>query len=75
MYLDVDNLTFSLLVKSLGVPKVMVKMRNPAYEAAYKTAAVTTIVDMISMIRTRIMTEIETKNIKIIAHIRSTMET
>lgn len=70
MYLDVDNLTFSLLSKSLGVPKIMVKMRNPAYEAAYKTAGVTAIVDMISMIRTRILNEIETRNIKMIANIR-----
>lgn len=70
LYSDVDNLTFALLAKSLGVPKIIVKMRNPAYEEAYKTAGVTAIVDMISMIRTRVITEIETRNIRVIAHIR-----
>ncbi len=70
LYLDVDNLTFALLARSLGVQRIIVKMRNPAYEEAYKMAGVTSIVDMISMIRTRVMTEIETKNMRVIAPIR-----
>ncbi len=70
LYLDVDNLTFALLARSLGVSRIIVKMRNPAYEEAYKTAGVTSICDMISMIRTRVMTEIETKNMRVIAPIR-----
>ncbi len=70
MYRDVDNLTFALLARSLGVTKIIAKMRNPAYEEAYKMAGVTSIIDMISMIRTRVMTEIETKNMKVIAPIR-----
>jgi len=65
--LDVDNLTFALLAHSFGVSKIIVKMRDPAYEEAYKIAGVTEICDMIGMIRTRVLTEIEASEIKIIA--------
>ena len=67
LYRDVDNLTFALLAHSFGVSKIIVKMRDPAYEEAYKIAGVTEICDMIGMIRTRVLTEIEASEIKIIA--------
>lgn len=71
LYRDVDNLTFALLAHSFAVPKIIVKMRDPAYEEAYKIAGVTTICNMISMVQTRILTELETKEIKVIAPLRN----
>ena len=67
LYRDVDNLTFALLAHSFGVPKIIVKMRDPAYEEAYRVAGVTAICDMIGMVRTRVLAEIEASRIKVIA--------
>ncbi len=67
LYRDVDNLTFALLAHSFGVPKIIVKMRDPAYEEAYRVAGVTAICDMIGMVRTRVLAEIEASEIKVIA--------
>ncbi|NOX26446.1 MAG: TrkA family potassium uptake protein [Deltaproteobacteria bacterium] len=70
LYRDVDNLTFSLLAHSFGVEKIMVKMRDPSYEEAYKIAGVTSICSMMRMFQTKIITELETSDFKVIAHLR-----
>ncbi len=59
LYRDADNLTFSILAHSRGVEQIMVKMRDPAYEEVYRVAGVTTICDMIGMLRRRVMTTID----------------
>ncbi len=66
LYRDVDNLTFALLAHSFGVPQIIVKMRDPDYAEAYKIAGVTAICDMIGMFRSRVITELETREIKVI---------
>jgi len=64
---DTENLSFALLAHSVGVPKIMVKMHDPVYEKAYRMAGATTICDMNSMFRHKIMTELESPNIKVIS--------
>lgn len=66
LYRDVHNLTFALLAHSFGVPRIIVKMRDPAYEEAYRIAGVTTICDMITMFRARVIAELETREIKML---------
>ncbi len=56
---DVDNLTCAILAKSLGVPQIIVRMRNPAYEDAYKLAGVTAIVRVADLMINQMMIEIE----------------
>ncbi len=70
LYNDSDNLAFSLLAHSLGVPKIMAKMRHPDYAEAYRFAGVTTICNMIELFQNKIIMELENPNIQIISQIR-----
>lgn len=56
---DVDNLTCAILSKSLGVPQIIVRMRNPAYEDAYKLAGITAIVRVADLMISQMIREIE----------------
>ena len=56
---DVDNLSCAILAKSLGVPQIVVRMRNPAYEDAYKLAGITSVVRVADLLVNRMMIEIE----------------
>ncbi len=66
LYRDTDNLTVSLLAKSARVPKIIAKMRDPAYEKPYKVAGVTHLCDMNSMLRHKVIIELESPIIKVI---------
>ncbi len=70
LYRDSDNLAFSLLAHSLGVAKIMAKMRHPDYAEAYRFAGVTTICNMIELFRNKIIMELENPNIQIITQLR-----
>ncbi len=59
MYRDADNMSFSLLSRSLGVPRIISKMRDPNYEAAFEAAGVNFVCDMISMLRTEVLEDLE----------------
>lgn len=59
MRLDADNIACALLAKSLGVPQLIVRMRNPRYEQAYHQAGVTTIVRVADLLLNQIIIEIE----------------
>ena len=69
MYLDADNLTFALLAHSCGVSKIIVKMRDPAYTEAFKMAGATSICDMSSMFKHKVIIELESPKIKVITSI------
>jgi len=56
---NADNLAFSLLARGAGVGRVIAKMPNPKYRAAYERAGVTTIIDVASMFIDRLVFEIE----------------
>ncbi len=66
LYRDTDNLTVSLLAKSAGVPKIMATMRDPSYEKPYMLAGVTHLCDMNSMLRHKVIIELESPVIKVI---------
>lgn len=66
---DVDNLTCAILAKSLGVPQIIVRMRNPAYEDAYKLAGVTSIVRVADLMINQMMIEIGHPAVRIITTI------
>lgn len=66
---DVDNLTCAILSKSLGVPQIIVRMRNPAYEDAYKLAGVTAVVRVADLMINQMMIEIGHPTVRIITTI------
>lgn len=67
---DADNIACALLSKSLKVPRIIARLRNPRYEEAYKLAGITTIVRMADLLLNQIMTEIEQPRVKKIMTLR-----
>ena len=66
LYHDTDNLIVSLLSRSANVVKIMVKMRDPAYEKPYLLAGVTHICNINSMLLHKVIIELESPIIKVI---------
>ena len=64
---DADNLAFSLLARSFDVPRVIARMRNPRYKAAYKMAGVETTVHVIELMVDQLALEIEEPDLKQVA--------
>lgn len=56
---DATNLAFSLLCQSLGVEKVIVRMRNSSYESAYRLSGADSIVRVTDMMVGQILYEVE----------------
>lgn len=56
---DADNLAFSLLARNFGVEQIMVRMRDPAYERAYRLAGATTVAGIIDLLVYRFVVDIE----------------
>ena len=61
---DSDNLACAILARSLGVPRIVVRMRDPDYENAYKVAGVTKVVRMTDLMVNQMMMEIENPRIR-----------
>ncbi len=61
---DADNIACALIAKSLGVPRIIVRMRNPKYEQAYNLSGVTTIVRLADLLLNLIIMEIEQPKVK-----------
>ena len=59
-----DNIACSLLAKSLKIPNIIARLRNPRYEGAYKLAGVTTMVRMADLLVNQIMMEVEQPKVK-----------
>jgi len=66
---DADNLACAILARSLGVPRIVVRMRDPDYENAYKVAGVTKVVRMTDLMVNQMMMEIENPRIRPITSI------
>jgi len=56
---DADNLACSIMAKSFGVQQIIVRMRDPAYENAYKVAGVNTVVRVTDLMVNQLIMEIE----------------
>ncbi len=66
LYLDTDNLTVVLLARSENVAKIMVKMRNPAYERPYLLAGATHLCNMNTMLLHKVIIELESPLVKVV---------
>jgi len=64
MHNPADNIACTLVAKSLGVPRVLARLRNPSYEDAYKLAGVTSIIKMADLLVNELMMEIEQPKIR-----------
>ena len=56
---DADNLAFGLLAKSFNVPRIIARMRDARYGAAYKEAGVSTTVHVVDVFVNQLVLEIE----------------
>ena len=61
---DADNLASVILAKSLNVPRIIVRMRDPEYENAYKVAGVHKIVRVTDLMVNQMMMEIENPKVR-----------
>lgn len=59
MHKDADNMSFCLLSRSLGVPRIITKMRDPDYEAAFQAAGVDFICDIIAMLKEEVLADLQ----------------
>ncbi|MCK4235535.1 MAG: TrkA family potassium uptake protein, partial [Candidatus Krumholzibacteria bacterium] len=59
-----DNIACALLAKSLGISRIIARLRNPIYEEAYRLAGVTTIVRLSDLVVNQIMMEVEQPKVK-----------
>jgi len=66
---DAVNLACAILAKSLGVSEVIVRMRNPEFENAYKLAGVDTTLRVTDVLIDMMMMEIEKPEVKRITSI------
>ncbi|HUV40057.1 MAG TPA: TrkA family potassium uptake protein [Planctomycetota bacterium] len=67
MRYDADNLAFALLSKSFDVPRVISRMRNPRYEAAYRKAGVGTTMRVVDVFVNQLLLEIEEPHLRQVA--------
>lgn len=68
---DADNIASALLGKSLGIKKIIARVRKPSYRNAYKLSGVTTMVDVSEILLDRIIMETEDPIIKKVYSIRN----
>lgn len=61
---DTANLAGSILAKSFGVPEIIVRMRDPAYENAYKLAGVTSITRVTDLMVNQMIVGIEKPRVR-----------
>ncbi|MBU1048936.1 TrkA family potassium uptake protein [Candidatus Bipolaricaulota bacterium] len=64
-----DNLAFSLLAHSAGAGRIIARMTNPKYKAAFELAGVTTIVDVAGLYLDQMVLEIEHPQVQQVASI------
>jgi len=64
---DADNLAFALIAKSFDVPRVIARMRNPRYEAAYKKAGVSTTIHVTDTFVNQLLLQVEEPHLRQVA--------
>lgn len=64
---DGDNLAFGLLARSYEVPRVIARMRDPRYEAAYRQAGMTTTIHVGDVFVNQLMLDIEEPHLRRVA--------
>lgn len=61
---DANNLACAVLAKSFGVPKIIVRMRDPNYENAYRLAGASKIVRVTDMMVNHLVMDIENPELR-----------
>ena len=61
---DADNLACAILAKSFDVPRIIVRMRDPAYKNAYIVAGVHSIVRVTDLMVNQMMMDIENPEVR-----------
>lgn len=61
---DADNISCALIAKSLRIPRLIGRLRNPRYEEAYRLAGITGIVRMADLLLNQIMMEVEQPKVR-----------
>ena len=61
---DADNLACAILAKSYDVPRIIVRMRNPAYKNAYRVAGVDSIIRVTDLMVSQMMMDIENPEVR-----------
>lgn len=61
---DANNLACAILSKSLGVPRIVVRMRNPAYQNAYEMIGVESILRVTDLLVNQMIMEIEQPKVR-----------
>jgi len=64
MHQAADNIACALLAKSLGIPRIISRMRNPRYEESYRLAGVNAVVSMADLLVDQLLMEIEQPRVK-----------
>jgi len=64
MHQAADNIACALLAKSLGIPRIVTRLRNPRYEESIRLAGVTAIVSMADLLVNQLIMEIEQPKVK-----------
>ncbi len=59
LHRDADNVATSLLARSLGVSRVIARLRDPSYEPSFRVAGVTQLVRATSVLRDQILMHVE----------------
>jgi trk system potassium uptake protein TrkA len=67
MRADADNLAFALLAHSFDVPRVIARMRNPRYDAAYRKAGVATTIRVADVFVNQLLLQIEEPHLRQVA--------
>ncbi|MFW6118718.1 MAG: potassium channel family protein [Planctomycetota bacterium] len=61
---DSDNLCFAVLARHMGVQRIIVRMRDPRYEEAYKLAGATRVLNIVDLYINQFTWEIEEPNLQ-----------
>ena len=61
---DADNLACVVLARSLGVERIIARMRNPDYEKAYRVAGVDSLVRVTDLMVSQLMMDVEQPNVR-----------
>ena len=64
---DADNLAFTILAKQFNVPRVIARMRDPDYEAAFRSAGVSRLVSLVDVVLDQLVLEIEEPDVRAVA--------
>ena len=68
---DADNLASTIMAKSFDVPQVIVRMRDPLYERAYRVAGASTILRVTDLLVNKMILEIEKPDVQRVTTIGS----